>query len=190
MAAACGPSPLPACWPPSPATCCSPSSLVCIPPSLPFAAPTPTVPLVCSPPPPPPVTARCQPAPAIPSPPVTVSALICSSQSPIVTTGLQPAVTVRHRETAPAIPLPPVTTGRLPVVTACHRHHLPVTTSRPVTNRMTVHHRFHLDGDGELHTGGITCYRPPAALPAAFGSLQRRKICANICGFADDTSRT
>ena len=37
----------------------------------------------------------------------------------------------------------------------------------------TVRHFFHLDGDGELHTGGLTCYRPLAASPAAFGSLRR-----------------
>ena len=37
----------------------------------------------------------------------------------------------------------------------------------------TVRHCFHLDGDGELHTGGLTCYRPPVASPAAFGSLHR-----------------
>ena len=32
---------------------------------------------------------------------------------------------------------------------------------------------FHLVSDGELHTDGLTCYRPPAAWPAAFGSLHR-----------------
>ena len=40
----------------------------------------------------------------------------------------------------------------------------------------TARHRYHLDGDAELHTGGLTCCRPPAASSAAFrvfGSLHR-----------------
>ena len=177
MAATCGPSPIAHRHrPSSPPTCCPPSSLVCSPPSLPFTTPAPTVPsppvpLVCSPPPPPPVTVRCQPAPAIPLPPVTMSPLIAHLQ-PSVTDRHRWSEARRHRQSPLACSCRPITARHRWSVARCHCpspsppscHYLP---SRRQPHD-TVRHCFHLDGDGELHTGGLTCCRPPAASSAAY----------------------
>ena len=117
-------------------------------------------PLVCSPPPPPPpVTVRCQPAPAIPLPPVTVSPLICSS----VTDRHRWSAARRHRPSPRACSCRPITTRHRWSV--ARRHCSSPPACHPPVPSPPALHSFHLDGDGELHTGGLTCCRPPAASP-------------------------
>ena len=174
MGAACAPSLLLACWPPSPSTCCPPSLLVCSPPSLPFTTPapivlSPSVPLVCSPPPPPPVTARCQPAPAIPLPAVMMSPLIAHLQ-PSVTDRHRWSEARRHRQSPLACSCRPITARHCCSVARRHCPSPPACHYLPPRHHMhdTVCHLYHLDGDAELHTGGLTCCRPPAASSAAY----------------------
>ena len=85
----------------------------------------------------------------------------------------------RHHSSPRACSCRPITARHRWSVARCHCpspsppacHYLPSRHQPHDTDRR----RFHLDGDGELHTGGLTCYRPLAASPAAFafGNLHR-----------------
>ena len=112
---------------------------------------------------------RRQPAPAIPLPLVTMSPLIAHLQ-PSVTDHHRWSEARRHRQSPLACSCRPITARHCcsvarrhcPSPPACHYlppHHHP---------HDTVCHLYHLDGDAELHTGGLTCCRPPTASSAAY----------------------
>ena len=81
--------------------------------------------------------------------------LVCSPLSPLVTTSLlMPSRYCLSAGRQSTVTPPPPPAWR----------HLPSCHPGPVTTRMAPFcHRFHLDGDRELHTGGLACCRPPAA---------------------------
>ena len=112
---------------------------------------------------------RRQPAPAIPLPLVTMSPLVAHLQ-PSVTNRHHWSEAHRHRQSPLACSCRPINARHCcsvarrhcPSPPACHYlppHHHP---------HDTVCHLYHLDGDAELHIGGLTCCRPPAASSAAY----------------------
>ena len=104
-----------------------------------------------------------------PLPLVTMSPLIAHLQ-PSVTDRHRWSAARRHRQSPLACSCRPITARHCcsvarrhcPSPPACHYlppHHHP---------HDTVCHLYHLDGDAELHTGGLTCCRSPAASSAAY----------------------